>query len=107
MNQELWEALPTCQPSSEPRKEICPWDSNGDHPMHLHGHHFQLLYKGSESDYSVSLYRQAVREYQDPSTRTESDLWRRFAAGVGHQLQQSASKPANPMTRDTLMEEKY
>jgi hypothetical protein len=75
--------------------------------VHLHGHHFQLLYKGFESDYSIGLYRQAVREYQDANTRPSSELWRRFAAGVGYQLQPSESEPANPMTRDTLMAEKY
>lgn len=74
--------------------------------VHLHGHHFQLLYKGSETDYSIGLYRQAVHEY-NTGTGTPPDIWRRFSAGIGYQLQQTQSSPANPMTRDTLMAEKY
>ncbi|KAK4451977.1 multicopper oxidase [Podospora aff. communis PSN243] len=76
--------------------------SNGDHPMHLHGHHFHLLYKGRENDLSANMYHRAITEFN--SGNISSPYWTRFRDGIGAQLD-NGNFP--PMARDTLMAERY
>jgi len=71
--------------------------------VHLHGHHFHLLYKGAESDYSIGLYRQAVADFNG-GRESSSLLWKRFRDGIKSQLELA---DGNPMSRDTLFTENY
>jgi hypothetical protein len=65
--------------------------------VHLHGHHFSLLYKGSERQ--VNTYKTAIDIFN--SGNTTAAEWTRFQSAV------AAQAALNPMQRDTLMAEKF
>ncbi|KAH8900572.1 hypothetical protein GQ53DRAFT_801142 [Thozetella sp. PMI_491] len=73
----------------------------GDHPIHLHGHHFQLLYKGFEDPASIAAYRAAVQAYKSAPAGTPPAMWEKFRTAVG------LVTPAKPVTRDTILAQKY
>jgi iron transport multicopper oxidase len=67
-------------------------------PVHLHGHHFHVLYKGYEDAASIQEYRQAIQAFSTPGS--DLTLWNRFKKNV------VARSPAKPLKRDALMAEK-
>ncbi|KAE9376000.1 multicopper oxidase [Stipitochalara longipes BDJ] len=71
---------------------------SGDHPMHLHGQQFQLLYRGFEDVASIAAYRAAIDAYNSGADPTNS--WGAFRSAVALQA------PTKPMTRDTILAKK-
>lgn len=68
--------------------------------VHLHGHHFQLLYKGGEHEYGGTIpYKYAVDAF---NTRGSADpWWNEFRDTV-----RGRAAP-RPLTRDTIQAERY
>ena len=73
--------------------------------MHLHGQHFQLLYRGYEDDASIVAYRNAISTYKNTgSSKGSSDptgAWEAFRLAV-----QQVTPTGPLMTRDTILAEK-
>ena len=74
-------------------------------PVHLHGHHFHVLYKGREDDGSIDFFKLAVASFNNklvnPPGPVDADRIKRFFDGM------AAVTPQYPMKRDTLMAEKF
>ena len=69
--------------------------------MHLHGHHFHLLYKGREAPFSLPIYQSAINSF---NTGQSSSDWTRLRTALSSRL---SSLLGNPLKRDTIMAEKY
>jgi len=70
-------------------------------PVHLHGHHFYVLYKGFEDDLIMAEYEKVSRRrnsYQNPSADLKE--WYKFESAV------LKLTPDFPMRRDTIAAEK-
>jgi len=68
--------------------------------VHLHGHHFQLLYRGFEDPTSILAYRAAVNAYKTNTGSHTPPEWEAFRSAV------ELVTPARPVTRDTILASK-